>query len=157
MAIIRVILIVLAAMVLLGTIFSLVRGLSRRTLAQRIRARHLPGDVLRVETWTNFFGIESLGYTQLRGNGALVLTKEGLHFHMLLPKREYEFRLAELRGTEIVRAHLGRSVGRELLKVWFERDGVTDSVAWLVAEPEAWRAAIAAPQSSTAFRKRAED
>ena len=40
----------------------------------------------------NFFGQESLGLGQIRGNGVLVLTEKELYFEMWHPKKYYTFR-----------------------------------------------------------------
>ncbi|MCK4953145.1 hypothetical protein KAS14_05120 [Candidatus Bathyarchaeota archaeon] len=40
----------------------------------------------------NFFGQESLGLGQVRGNGVLVLTEKELYFEMWSPKKYYTFR-----------------------------------------------------------------
>lgn len=116
---------------------------TRKPLEARIRENHRPEDVFRADLRANFFGIESKGAAQLRGNGALVLTKDALHFYQLVPRRDFRFPLADIRSMELVRSHLGKSVGYKLLKVHFTQDGAADSVAWFVPDPEGWQASIA--------------
>jgi hypothetical protein len=123
----------------------LIYYLTRRPLERRVGARHAAGDILRVEYRANFFGVESRGMSQVRGLGALVLTHDTLHFHMLLPDREVEIPRATIRGTALVRWHLGKTSGHKLLKVHFDAAGGEDSVAWYVPAPEAWQAALETP------------
>lgn len=130
------------ALMLLG-IPPLVYRLTRGPLERRVREHHAAGDVLRTDYRASFFGVTSQGMTQFRGLGVLVLAKDGLHFHMLSPSRDLSIPLADIRGTEVVRSHLGKTVGRKLLKVVFVQDGADDSVAWWVQDPEGWRTRIA--------------
>lgn len=122
----------------------LVYRLSASTLRARVAAVHPAGDILREDLRANFFGVESRGKMQARGLGALVLAKDGLHFYMLLPRRDLTVPLAAVRRVELVRWHLGKSVGRMLLKVHFAGEAGDDSVAWWVPGPEAWKAQIEA-------------
>ena len=92
-----------------------------------------------VERSANFFGIESEGMTQMRGNGTLILTDEELYFQMWIPGRELSIRLDRISGTDIVKKHLGKTKLRPLLKVIFRnRKGEHDSAAWLVENPRVW-------------------
>jgi len=98
-----------------------------------------PASVLVADYRANFFGIESAGVLQMRGNGALVLTKTALEFFMFVPARRITIPLADVTRTEIVRSHLGKTVFRDLLKVRFDRGAGPDSIAWYVPDPGAWR------------------
>lgn len=111
-------------------------------LNERIAASVPASDVMRKDLRANNIGIESKGVTQLRGNGALVLTPTALRFFQLVPKSEHVVPLASIREVSFVRAHLGKSVGYRLLKVAYDTDAGPDSVAWYVVDPDAWKAAI---------------
>lgn len=97
-------------------------------------------DVLGVSSSANFFGQESLGVTQLRGNGVLVLTNEELYFEMWLPKREFHIPISSIVDIETPKSHLGKTKFRPLLKVVFKNEkGEIDSVAWLLRNVPHWK------------------
>jgi hypothetical protein len=106
-----------------------VRGAARR----KIEARFPRGDYERATDMANNFGVTSKGPAQLRGNGALVLTHETLLF-MPLVGDEIAIPRGGIRSTSIVRAHLGKTVGRPLLKIDYD----DDSIAFYVDDPESW-------------------
>ena len=58
-----------------------------RAVTGRLSAIYAPGEMLRSETMANFFGEQSRGPAQMRGNGGLVLLEDRLVFHMLVPDR----------------------------------------------------------------------
>jgi len=83
----------------------------------------------------NFFGQESRGKSQVRGNGTLVLTETELYFEQLLPRREFHIPISRMQAVDTPRSHLGKSVGRRLLRVVFRNDsGDLDSIAWYVRD-----------------------
>jgi len=91
----------------------------------------------------NFFGQESKGLMQLRGNGNLKLTDHALHFKQWLKKKEILIRLSDIQTVETVTSHLHKSVGKPLLKVTFLNElGKLDSVAWWVRDSAKWIIAI---------------
>jgi hypothetical protein len=88
----------------------------------------------------NFFGTESRGVMQIRGNGILLLTDTDLVFGMFRPSREFLIPLANIVKIELVDSHLTKTVFQPLLKVYFTNDeGDADSVAWWVANPTEWK------------------
>ncbi len=89
-------------------------------------------------------GLESRGGGQSRGNGALVLTADELWFSLLVPTHALTIRLADVTDVALVDGHLGKSVGRPLVRVRFHGEAGEDAVAWLVADPERWQHEIAA-------------
>jgi hypothetical protein len=103
----------------------------RRVVAQRAQAaRERFPNARLIVPGANFFGQESHGVTQLRGNGTLVLTDNELYFERLLPRREYRIPLHAIRALETVTSYLGKSIFRPLLKVVFvDEAGNTDSMA----------------------------
>jgi hypothetical protein len=135
------VILVLTVVFLIGVLWGLKR-LARRSRNEMERAFQ-GKNVLEMHVGANFFGQESLGSAQVRGNGTLVLTDEGVYFKMWLPARTFHVRLSSVRATSIVKSHLGKTKFRPLLKVTFRNQkGKEDSVAWLVPEPKKWAAAI---------------
>jgi hypothetical protein len=127
------------AVVIVLLIFALMRGLVSKAKA-RVAAQIPAQAIVMVDWMANNFGVQSLGVTQLRGNGALVLSKDTLHFFMLVGQRELKIPLAAITGVSLVNRHLGKTVGRKLLAVDFTNDaGAADRVAWYVREPDAWQ------------------
>ncbi len=95
----------------------------------------------------NFFGIASRGMGQVRGNGMLALTGEGLRFRMLLPRRALFIPLDSVRMVSYPRWFLGKSKAKALLRVDFINEaGEEDACAWLVRNPQWWGEAITALQ-----------
>jgi len=92
----------------------------------------------------NFFGVESKGVRQVRGNGVLVLTDEKLYFEMWVkPKTIIEIPIKSITKIDIVKSHLHKSKFRPLLKVNFTNGiGEHDSIAWMVNNLEEWRNAL---------------
>ena len=92
----------------------------------------------------NFFGVESKGIRQVRGNGVLVLTEEMLYFEMWVkPKTIIEIPIKSIKKIDIVKSHLHKSKFRPLLKVIYTNEiGEHDSIAWMVNNLEEWRNAL---------------
>jgi hypothetical protein len=110
----------------------------RKAARMRIEQAFPEGGFVLATDMANNFGVASKGAAQLRGNGALVLTSDALHF-IALASDDLTIARSSIRSVSLVRAHLGKTVGRKLLKV--EYDG--DAVAFFVEEPEAWVEALA--------------
>jgi hypothetical protein len=116
----------------------------RREAAGAAQARLGDTSVVISDESANFFGVESRGKAQVRGNGYLAASADEIVFVMWLPRRELTISRDRVTGVERTRSHLGKSVGRELLRVSFTNDaGDADSVAWLVRDVAAWEAALA--------------
>jgi hypothetical protein len=95
---------------------------------------------VRMKGKANFFGIESRGVMQIRGNGILLLTDTDLVFGMFRPTREFLIPLANIEKVELVKSHLTKTVFQPLLKVYFtNEEGAADSVAWWLANPAEWK------------------
>ena len=93
----------------------------------------------------NFFGRQSVGYKQWRGNGILALTDKGIHFRMLLPRKELFIPLDSIKEISHPRSFLGKSKARDLLRVDYVDDaGEEDACAWLVPSLQWWSEAIEA-------------
>ena len=88
----------------------------------------------------NFFGIESLGVMQVRGNGILLLTDTDLVFGMFRPTRDFLIPFARIEKIELAESHLNKTMFQRLLKVFFtNEEGDADSLAWWVANPTEWK------------------
>lgn len=86
----------------------------------------------------NFFGSTDKGYAQIRGNGVLILTEEGLHFEMLIPKKRIDIPLSSVIGLETTRSFLGKSRGKKLLRVNHVMNGQLVSSAWQLKDLDEW-------------------
>ena len=115
----------------------------RRRSAEDVRSRLGAENISVIDERANSFGIESKGVVQIRGNGCLAASDEELMFLMWLPRRELVIPRPLITGVERVRSHLGKTIGRDLLKVTFtSSEGNPDSVAWYVSDIEAWESAL---------------
>jgi hypothetical protein len=91
----------------------------------------------------HFFGQQSAGVTQMRGNGTLVLADTELYFEKLVPRREYRIPYAAIQAVETPNSFLGKTNFRPLVKVVYRTEnGGTDSMAWSVMDTEHLRQAI---------------
>ena len=116
-----------------------VRWLTARRM--KVMRERFP-NALRAEP-ANFYGQESRGVGQLRGNGILVLLSDQLLFAMLVPRREYTITRRSIVRTESPTSYLGRTNFQPLLKVVFQDEtGKLDSMAWLVRDVPGWQAQL---------------
>ncbi len=128
----------------LGTgIFLVLVLVSIKTIALRQQKKILEKfkdkKILEMSAGANFFGQESSGMVQVRGNGALVLMEDSLYFKMWVPERDFSIPVKAMVTTEIVSSHLGKTKLQSLFKVVFtNQKGEKDSAAWLVANPHKW-------------------
>ena len=115
----------------------------RRALIAEIDARLARDGVVANEDGANFFGLESRGPWQVRGNGYLAASTREIVFVMWLPRKEIV--IARDRITSIDRAkwHLGKTFGIPLLRVRFTDSAARpDTAAWAVADLPAWEVAL---------------
>jgi hypothetical protein len=111
-------------------------------LEARIAAHYGPDQVLMQDLTANSFGLESRGVWQGRGNGALVLTGQCLHFFRFVPGADLRLPLRAITDLAFTRSHLGKATIHDLLKVRFTVDGKPDSIAWYLTAPRAWKERI---------------
>lgn len=135
----------------------LVPALVHRVIGPQLEARVgevYPADVVLLkDSKANSLGLTSRGVMQARGNGSLVLTKTVLHFFQFIPKSEVKIPLSAITAVDVVRTHLGKTIGFKLLRVSFEADGKADSIAWYVTNLDVWIAKLTelgAPQGANA-------
>ena len=129
---------VIGVIVLILVLRQFTQGLRARGRAE-IEKRFPPSDVLLSETLALSFGQQSKGLAQLRGNGALALTSTELCFVMYVPERELRIPLPSVEAVSLVRSHLGKSQGVQLLHVRFKDQEAEDAIAWRVPDPNVWK------------------
>ena len=111
---------------------------------ERIQERFPTEQIVLSETTANYFGLESRGSLQIRGNGVLVLTQDELWFSRLVKREDISIPTNTIQAVRLVDSHLGKRIlGRQLIYVQFEGSDGADSVAWLVADPNRWQTEIA--------------
>lgn len=99
--------------------------------------------IIEVDEMPNFFGQKSLGKTQVRGNGVLILTTRLLYFEMWKPNKTYKFYVDTITNLENPKWFLGKNMNRNLLKIDFiNENGLPDEAAWLVSDLENWNQLI---------------
>ncbi|MGM0575936.1 MAG: hypothetical protein ACQEXJ_09430 [Myxococcota bacterium] len=92
----------------------------------------------------NFFGLESWGLGQVRGNGCLAATDDEVLFVMWVPRRTIRVDRAFIEAVETPRSHLGKTKGPRLLRLRFRSpEGGEDSAAWLVRNLDRWVSLLA--------------
>ncbi len=104
-----------------------------------INQRYKKEQIILEDVGVNYFGMQSKGNIQVRGNGILVLSDVDLFFIMLLPQQELIIPTSSITSLSTPKSFLGKTKGRELLCVTFVVDGVEDSVAWLVSDLDYWK------------------
>lgn len=112
----------------------------------RLRRRaegHFAGQALLREDDANSFGVESAGTWQVRGNGNLALTEHELLFAQWVPNRLLRIPRDSIVEVTTARAHLGKTIGRDLLKIGWTTDfGTPDSIALWVRDLDGWLEAL---------------
>lgn len=117
----------------------------RRLLSKRIIEikKQCDDREILIETDANFFGLESRGILQIRGNCLLLLTKKELVFGLFKPATDITIPLSSITFIDVVKWHLNKNASKPLLKVFFtNQDGVKDSVAWLIDNPQHWKISL---------------
>jgi hypothetical protein len=123
---------VLALLVGLAVIFRLVFG-RLRGVAQRSEstARQQYPDARLIDAGALFFGQESRGVTQMRGNGTLIVTDSDVIFQQWVTNKEFRIPLSAIQSIENPTSFLGKWQGVPLLKINFLDDsGQADAMAW---------------------------
>lgn len=112
---------------------------TRARIIAEIHDRLSPGRVLQLEDGANSFGVESRGKAQIHGNGCLAASADDILFVMWWPRREIHIPRRRVTAVERARSHLGKTIGRELLRVRFtNEEGMPDSIAWWVRDLVQW-------------------
>ena len=118
-------------------------GKRRRSIAADVRARLGESEIVLMDESALSLGVESAGVWQVRGNGCLAATNDEILFIMWLPRKELSIPRERVTSIERARAHLGKTIGHELLRVRFVNEsGRPDSVAWYVRDLSTWEATL---------------
>lgn len=119
-----------------GGVFVVLRYIARQKEAS---ARERYPTVRQIDRAASFFGQESRGVMQLRGNGTLILTDSELIFERWVPNTEFRIPLRSIQSLENPTAFLGKSRFTPLLKVVYTNEqGATDAMAWQVPDLSGW-------------------
>src|SRR5262245_30317171 len=101
-----------------------------------------------IDRAASFFGQQSRGATQMRGNGTLILTDSDLIFEMWVPNTEFRIPLRSIQALENPKSFLGKSRFTPLLKVVYTNEqGATDAMAWQVPDLSGWMRRINAARA----------
>lgn len=124
--------IVLGILVGIGIVFRLVfgrlRGMARQS---EENARQQYPDARLIDAGALFFGQQSRGVTQMRGNGTLIVTDSEVIFQQWVTNKEFRIPLSAIQSIENPTSFLGKWQGVPLLKINFLDDsGQPDAMAW---------------------------
>lgn len=129
----------------IGVGFFMVWALKKIQVSQvkQVLVKFKDKEILAVTSSANFFGQESEGLTQIRGNGVLLLTQDEVYFKMWVVQKVIHIPISQIERVETPRSYLKRSKSLPLLKIVFKgQDGQIDSVAWYVNNLIDWQRAI---------------
>jgi hypothetical protein len=144
------VLVVVGVVAMLLVVPKLVLKRMEPALERRISAVYTPGEVVLKDLKAATLGLESRGVLQGRGNGALVLTASELGWFRFMPAGgDLRVPRESITKVDTVKSHLGKTYGRDLLRVTFTQDGRPDSMAWYVTDLNAWLATLDEPAVST--------
>ena len=114
----------------------MMRKLFKKRIEETL-AKFSKDNLVHVEDAANFFGQESKGSKQIRGNGVLLLTEEELFFEMWTPRKTLRIPLLSIKKIETPKSFLHKSRFKPLLKVSYLNEmGEIDAAAWLVVDLE---------------------
>ena len=128
---------IVTVVVTLGMAIFLLRWLKRlaKNNAQAVRDRYAGRTLHILVENVNFFGQQSLGVTQGRGNGTLAVAEDEIYFLRWLPQKEFVVPLRDIESVEIVKSFLGKTRFTPLLKITFRSaSGTSDAMAWHVGD-----------------------
>jgi len=129
---------VIGLLLILRAIFSRLR----RRLEEKVRGLFDPKEIIAASVRANSFGERSKGGMQVRGNGALVLTREKLWFFRALPEAEFTIPLDAVTAVSLPKSFNHKTVFYPLLCVGYRTDHGEDAMAWAVKNPMHWKSAI---------------
>lgn len=114
-----------------------------KSRAEKILKNYSKEEIKAFSSNVNFFGLKSKGISQIRGNGALLLTKEYLYFEMWIPKKKVKIPLEKIKNIEEAKSFLGKTRFTPLLKIDFiDENNQKNSCAWQVRKLKKWIAII---------------
>lgn len=127
---------ILGLLAVLGIVFGLVFVALRRMAQRRREAAHQQyPDARFIDAGALFFGQQSKGVAQLRGNGTLIVTHADIIFQQWVTNREFRIPLTAIQSIENPTSFLGKWQGVPLLQINFLNDSrQTDAMAWRVRD-----------------------
>ncbi len=134
-----------ALVVAVGAVVVLAALLLRRLAVRGVQdARARYPDARLVVPGASFFGQQSRGMAQTRGNGTLIFTASELIFvHWWVPAPTLRIPLAAIEAVDSPTAFLGKTRFTPLLRVdWRTDSGGRDAAAWQVPDLDAVRRAL---------------
>jgi hypothetical protein len=135
---------VVGGLVALAVFFAVVFGgtlwfLGRMARQKEASASQRYPHALIIDRTASFFGQESRGATQMRGNGTLILTDSELIFEMWVPSSTFRIPLQAIQRIENPTSFLGKTRFGPLLKVLYAtEDASNDAMAWQVRDLDGW-------------------
>ncbi|MGD8911511.1 MAG: hypothetical protein PVI97_07575 [Candidatus Thiodiazotropha sp.] len=129
---------VIGLFITLGIVFKL----AGNKLERYIQHKFDEEEIVAATTRANFFGLKSKGFKQIRGNAAIVLTKDKLYSIRSMPLQENMIPFSGIEKVTLPRSFLGKSIFRKLLCVHYLNEGQQDEIAWAVKNPEYWKTTI---------------
>jgi hypothetical protein len=124
--------VVVSLVVVFGGVYAVFGRYARRD--QQTTEQGYPG-ARHIESGALFFGQQSRGVMQMRGNGTLILTDNELLFKQWIVNKEFRLPLKSIQSIETPSSFLGKTQGVQLLKVsYLNESGVPDALAWRVRD-----------------------
>lgn len=138
---------VVAVLVTLGVlsllaVLKLIYSRVQKKLEALVAEKFADEEMLGATTRANLIGVQSKGAAQIRGNGALVLTRKALCFIRAAPQQEYSIPVGSIRSVSMPRSFLGKSVMVPLLCVHFDAGNGEDAMAWALKDAPKWKETI---------------
>jgi hypothetical protein len=133
------VIVIIHSLLLIALLFLIIKIVGQKTknaILKRIKIK--TSDILIMDKNSNFFGLQSLGIKQLRGNCVLILTKNHLHSYFILPRYDIKIPLKNIENISLTKSFLGKSIFKNLIKVDFKKGDKTDSAAWFVHDTDSW-------------------
>lgn len=126
--------VVVSLIVVFGVVYAVFGRYAQRN--QQTTEQEYPG-ARHIESGALFFGQESRGVGQMRGNGTLILTGDELLFKQWVVNKEFRIPLKSIQAIETPSSFLGKTQGVQLLKIsYLNESGAADAIAWRVRDLE---------------------
>jgi hypothetical protein len=129
---------ILAGILVLLVIQRVIMGILHQRMMRLVQERFAGQGIRLMSLGANFFGQQSRGMAQVRGNGALVLLEDRLCFILAAPRREFIIPLRQITGVTLAKSHLGKTILRPLLRVDYTTEHGADAIAWALVDPDKW-------------------
>ena len=130
----NVVVLVVGLVLLFAVIFAVVIvGVSAAAKKSEAAARAEFPNARRIESGALFFGQESRGAAQARGNGTLIFTDDELVFKQWVVNRDFRIPYRSIQSIDSPKSFLGKTQGVALFCVRYTNEsGEEDAMAWRV-------------------------